>query len=657
MSSLGRGNRLVFASIVLLLAACGDAPPPPAAAPAPPPSKPLATAPAPHADLAAVARPDNLIVLARLAKPDEALSRFGRWTELPIPGAEEVGGILGGESIAKIIDLSKSIDVAIAVSPSGRAVKPLIAFSAGVRSLEDAKSQLGDKFKLVPGDNGALRIVGLGDDHDECALVPASGAATTRLLCADGGGAMEALGPYLTRTVPREPAPSDLHAEIRLAPVRPLVQQFRGFLPGLVGGMMSVQIDGAAEAVEAAVGDVADLSMDLDTVSIDFSLEDAGATGTVSATFGGDGSLLAQLAVAHPERADVPPAAFWHLPIDADIAHFHRGFDAKDIARPKELLGNLLVGALNKGGLPDGDRKAVVDAAMHYLGLFAGPAVYAKGTDASSTARAVASAKTPKSDAERAALEQFAGWSVTQVDDPIAKVAPVAREWVAAMSRPGVVKWMKDKKPLPFLPTLKLVPLPKASLPDGSLHLVATVPRSLWSDDDEFVPSPADRTNRAPPKKAPSPGKPLLLHVFVVPDGAHTWVTYAGDEALGILKARTVLPSAAGAQTLAKRAGLDTVKDGRANAGGFVSARGLLGASPLSMGSSGRPRGRVFEALAATQGQGAVAIPYLLRAQVPEGATKGSLVVTATMPRAAILDIARVTILLAGSESGVFSPR
>ena len=617
-------------------------------------------------DLAAVPRPESLIVFARLSKPSEALGIVGGWTALPMPGAEAAGSLLAGESVGKAIDLTQSIDLAVAVPPSGTSMRPMIAVSAGVRSLEDAKAQLSDKFTLVPGDNGALRIVAKsgGDEDDDrpCALVPSFGRAATRLICADGAGSMQALAPYLARTAPREVTSSDVHAEIRLAPVRPLVQQFRGFLPGLVTGMMNTRMDGAAELIEAAAGDAADLSMDLDTLAIDVAVREPAADATVTATFGATTSLLARLAVAHPERADAPPAAFWHLPVDADIAHYHRGLDSKDVDRPRQLLGNFFVAALEKEGLPDGDRKALADATLHYLNLFSGPIVYGKGIDAPAVARTVAAAHAGKGDdaakaeADRLAIEQLAGWSVTQVDDPIAKVAPIARVWVAAMARPGVTKWM-NKTHATGLPTLKQGAVPKTtSLPDGTLHLVATVPRVVGgAPDDELQPpvaAPGSAKKSGGAKAKPRAlGKPLVVHVFVVPDGAHTWIAYAGDEALVVSKARAVLASAPDAGTLAKRAGLEALRDGRANAAGFVSARGLLSASPLraAMGSQELPKAALFDALRATPGLGAVAIPYSLRAEGAQGGGAGSLVITAKVPRAAIQDVVK-----AGIESGKF---
>src|SRR5439155_18787268 len=127
-----------------------------------------------------------------------------------------LGEIVSGDAVGAIVDLDQPIDFAIEATPRGMSVKPNAAISAAVKSLDAAKSALA-KYKLVPGDNGSLRVEGLGKvpeaDGDEegpsrvCALAPSFGAASTRLVCGDSQAALDALAPYLTRTASRTTFP------------------------------------------------------------------------------------------------------------------------------------------------------------------------------------------------------------------------------------------------------------------------------------------------------------------------------------------------------------------------------------------------------------------------------------------------------------------
>ncbi len=638
--------------------ACGDAPPPPSILPATAPAAAAKPEPAPVADVTAVKRPAGIVVFARLNKPTEVLRIVGGWTQLPMPGAEAMGELLAGDAIGKAVDFSYPIDVAVALPHGSKSMKPMIAVSAGVRSLDDVKRQLAGKFKLAASENGTIRITDKDGDDDSapsrpCSLVPSFGPATTRLICGDRTGAIDALAPYLARTAPRENIQSDAHVEVLLEPVRPLVQQFRGFLPGLAGGAMNLRMDSAGEALEAAVNDLADFATDLDKISFDLSVSDPAAAANITATFGGQSSLLARLALAHPERADVPPAAFWHLPYDADMAYFQRGMDPKELAHPKELLTNILVGALEKDGLPAADRKALTDATMHYLSLFTAPMVYGKGFDLPAASRAFAAVPSEhaggnsagSTEAERVALEQLGGWSVMQVDDPIAKVLPIAREWVAALARPAFAKWMKEKGTP--APAMKQLAVPKtAQLPADSQHFVLTVPRKAGGSSDEDEPQLTGQKNpKAAKAKTAAPLKPFVIHVFVVPDNGHTWLSFSGIEATSIAKARAVLATGPESGTLAKRTDLATIHDERANVGGFLSARGMLGLSPFraTVDAKQAPYDRILKSLQATKGQGGTPLPFALRAQTGQGGG-GSLVMTARAPREAIEDIIKAAV-------------
>ncbi|HEX7665749.1 MAG TPA: hypothetical protein VF407_14585, partial [Polyangiaceae bacterium] len=309
----------------VLVAACGGDAPPPAAAPVATAAKP---APAVAADTSAVPEPADLVVSARLTKPSQVESVVGGWTSLPMPAADDVADIISDLNVGSIIDLDAPIDVAVAVEGHAKRMKPVYAFAVGVKnganpqSLERVKTTSigGGVYKLEAKRSHAANSD--DDDMDDggtlCEIMPAAGPSANRLICGGSEGAVAQLGPYLARTAPRTTYPTDLHVEARLDPLRQTLQQARQFIPMLLGSLSDEMKNQAVrDLADAALGDLVDAALDLDRVKLDVSLKDPAATATMSATFRENKSLIAQVMTAHPERADVPPSTFWHLPADS----------------------------------------------------------------------------------------------------------------------------------------------------------------------------------------------------------------------------------------------------------------------------------------------------------------------------------------------------
>jgi hypothetical protein len=631
------------AGLAACLVSCGGEPPPvPPAAPTAvlktPPASEAAMA-LPPADLTAVPEPEGLVLYARLAKPSEALKVVGGWAGTPMPGAEEIGALLTGEPSGAALDLDQSIDYAVSL----RGTHKRGAMSAAVKSLDAAKAAFA-KYKLVPGENGALRIEGLGKPNDDatnsddgearvCEIAPSYGAAAARLVCGDSDDALHDLAPWLTRTATRATYPADLHVEGRLAPVRPLVEQFRRMLPLFAGSAIGVrrgESPAVDDALRAFVEDVADFTGDAEVVSFDGMIAAPQATATLTTTFRGTSSLLARLAVAHPERAATPPAAFWKLPADTDLAFFHGAVDASDFERARDRAAAILAELLGKDGLTDADRKALRDAAAHTMDLFAMPQVIGKGVDAAAAQSAMAAIGGAKEgaareEAERAAAEKAAGWIAFEVEAPAAKASGALKEWTTAWARPGVAKWAKAHSTDAPAPSIKSAPLPAGLAGVGKdaahLEIVAYRPHHV-----------------AKGEKKPAPGKPMILHAVVVPDGSASWIVFAADESLLVAKVKEILAGAGGQGGIGSR--LASMKDAKMNAGGFLTARGLLDGLPFSWALGGywtSLPSDAFASFAAAPDQGMTAIPFQLTSQPGGGAAPaGTFVATATVPRAAI---------------------
>jgi hypothetical protein len=513
------------------------------------------------------------------------------------------------------------------------APRPLIAVSAAVRSLEEAKGAFSERHKLTPGGNGSLRIEGLGDTDDPrpCDLVPAASGA--RLVCGDGPGAIEALEPWLARTAPRESYPEDLRISLHLSPVRPTVQSFRKMLPGLAQNFLGGGGGAAAigQAIEASVNDIADLTNDLDDVTLDVNLSDPGADAHVVASFGGATSLLARLATqAGP--AEQPPATFWRLPADADVAYFSHGVDAKAIAHARELVAGVFAAALEKHNMPEADRKAVVDPVMRYLDLYAAPIVYAKGLDLAAVDKADAARGGPNGD--QALLQSLAGWSVVGTSETPQNVVKIAKDFAAALARPGVAKWAKDAH-LTKPPTATVAPYKAKDLP-------ADVTRLELTFHEEALPTPppmpaAKGAPKKPPAK-PAPPRARVVNMLIVPDGQRAWIVLSPTVELAAVKARALLPNAPDTGTLAKRSGLDALHDGRGTSGGLVTARGVVTPSPFRyiVGEAKMPHGPLFGGLSSTQSRGGTPMTFFTTGDAKTWNA------TAKVPKESIQDIVKI---------------
>lgn len=657
--------RLLASFSVVALAACGGGAQPPAPAT---PAKASPAAVEPPAELTAVPEPAGLVLVGRVNRTEGILKTLATWTRLPLPGGADMVRSITDESVADAVDLTQPIDGAIALGGSKRDPKPLIAVSVPVRSFEDAKAKLGAKHKLIPGKNGQLLVEGVGramvtegrgrstavedeDDAETCVLSPASSGA--RLVCGERE-AIDALSPYLTRTVPRLTWTSDVHLEVTLAAVREPLSQVRAALPVLARSILGGSSPALASIIDAGVSELVDFVGDTSRMTLDAALTAAGIQTTIKVDYAKTQSFIAKLATGGPQRADVPPPGFWHLPADTDLAVYGKGSDPKLFDHPRELIGNVALEATEASGMPEPERKAVRELVVdRMLGLFTGPMVYAKGYDAAAVDKAFAARNGLKSgdlaatdEADRILSEQVMGWHLLQVSEPITKVGPVLKDWAALWNRPAFAKWAKQQSSSKMVAQMRIVPAPAGVvLPKDAVHLEIVMPRPDLEAANAPTPPPP-RAGQKPvaaklaPKGKSIPRKPLVLHVIAVPDQGGTWVGVGLDGKLLAQKAAVSLSSAPDTATLGKGQSADALRDVKANGAVFATLRGLLVFTALEH-SSRAP----FATLGQLPGKGATPIVLTVTAQPPaEGATGGSAIATFTLPRAAIEDMVRLAI-------------
>ena len=623
LSHMKMRSALPIVSLAVLsasFAACGGQQPAPVSPVPVASAKPSGSAPQVvpglGGDTSAVPEPQNVVLVARVASLAKALRSVHTWSQLPMPKDDAITEMMTTEAVGGLVDLEQPVDLVLAVTPTGSRIKQQMAVSAAIKDFEKAKSAFMEHFKLSLMDGGMLHVDGLGrpssdddDDDDDrapkgsekkkedddedrrhCALAPAYGTPAVRLVCGWTLGGLKALGPYLTRTVPRTPPTTDFTMQLKTAPLKQMIADQKPMLRGLVGTLIGMRgVNRGVSDLAGALGmDLADMALDLDQANLEARLDDAGAKVDVAVKFGGQSAALTKLAMQHPERVDVAPAAFWQLPGDAEFAVFHRGLDKPELDGARDLFANVIGSQLASEGVTDPERANVVDAFKKMTSGAA--AVFAAGLDTAKTRRAFADQRqldrysyyrssTPDAtriEARRAAAEAILGWSVFGIEEGAGKFTSAARDLVAAFNKPKIATALKTKRKDGPLPAMRIGAAPKGA-PKDTLHVEV----DLYPYYVPPPPAPTPKPGATPPKPtdkdkdAAKPPKPLRIHVLVVPDGAsRTWIVVSADEALAAAKANAVLASSPDSDRLAKRAGLEPLRTMKLGAGGFFTQRG-----------------------------------------------------------------------------------
>ncbi len=669
-----RTARAKFAPVVGLAVAagvfgCGGAAPTtqaPAVSSAP--LAPIARSPAP--DLSAVAPPATLVVSGVLSKPSGSLARVRSWANVPLPQSEQATELLLGEAAGALVDLDQPVHFAVSLGPAKSKGGPLgaleggvlVAVSAAVQNIDAARAALSDHYKLVPTQNGALFIEGLakpqkpeadGDDDDDeaadthrsCELAPSYGPAPYRFVCAFGNEkALAELGPWLTRGATRTRSDSDLHVDLQMQPLQEIIAGQGRMLGDLVGGLLasSLPLPSLRELVTSGLHDVADFALDMQTETLDLTLADSAARGTMTLSLPRISSTLARVLASGAERNAPPPDAFWQLPGDAAAALFARGTDDAILAHVRGLLLKIADEELTQDGVAPADRRAV-GASLEKL-LASAPAVVAAGLDADAPAKVAAALSTPADPADPgadaanawAAASQLVGWEIAAIDRPGPELAGAIKNLVAAWNRPGVVGTYRAKLKGVPVPTVRVLAMPKGKTwPKDAAHFAV----------DVAPPKVAAARNGAAGAKARAPLKPLSLHVLVVPDTARTLIAVAADEGLAAAKLATFTAPASETQTLAARAELAPLKTAKVGAAGFFTVRGLfVEAAGLAamFGAAPHDVAEPLEELARLPQKGMT--PWVLTTTATASSAPSTVGFTFEVPRGAIDDLASMAL-------------
>lgn len=639
-----------FAALVVLSwsVACGGAPPSKVVAATPP----VAKASEPPPDVTAVPEPAGLLLVARISKPEAILKTVSSWSHFPLPAGADLLRSIGDDGIADVVDFTKPVDAAIALADSKRMKKPHAAVSVAVRSFDEAKAKLSTRHTLIAGDHGQLFVQDLGrstpDAHDEsdepvnkagAACVLAHAPAGARLVCGERP-ALDALAPYLARTLPRKAWTADIHMEITPAPIREWLEEARSGMPMLGRALLGGTGSATGQIFEAVMTELFDITKDMNRLTVNAELLDSGIEATVAADYGSATSLVARLSTSRPERTEAPPSAFLHLPAETDYASYAESVDPKVFDHVRELFGNATLELAQEAGMPEQERRTLRELLIDRMfPLVTGPMIWGKGYDFAAVERAVGARKAAPPDdlaatleAESRIQEHAFGWHLVRVSEPIAKVGPILKDWSALWHRRAFTKWATPKSTGKMAVQLKIAPPPAgATLPKDTVHLeilVAHADREDWS-----------KKGAKPSKKVRV--KPTAFHVLAVPDQGATWLAIGVDGKQLVQKAAASLSTAPTGATLGTTPSAVALRSVRANGASFFTLRGVLGMAALSASRRDSP----FEKLGALPNKGLAPIIMTYTSKGPSDAAKaGTAFGTLTVSRAVIEDVAKLAL-------------
>lgn len=574
---MGAHAGLAIAALVstcVCLAACAPSQPTAAPiAPAPAHSAPVAvTPPEPAPDLSPVPAPDGLSMTLHLAHPkattDQLAQLLGSSPWVALLGtkldAEELVGLAVGVPVGPLLDLDQPMDFAVSDIDSDDGT-PSVAGSAVLSNPVAAREALSRYFTLETTSPGIVRLLPRDDAPDNAAPRPCmmaqSAASTTRLVCGLDKGSLLHLGPYLTRTMPRVASTSDLRLEIFSYGLHlPRSSEPRVLTPS---GSVVVDAGASDPGAEMIEGLFDKMSGDLASFVVEASTDGATLDLRVTTTFTSAESPVTRALVGQGTPDPQLPPAYAQLPADTSFAMYSRGAARADLAPLKDAL----LASLSQWMTDDGYSPAEIEeqiTPLRQVILTGGPWVVGGGYRVDSARTAldgyVAGHSTSLA-ARTKAWTALQAWVVAEVDEPSQPWIDALRAFAKVEGKKPSGKPRRKHKAQRDHGRFVVVPVPGAlKLPDGTLHL-----------ELRSTPNP-DWLAAQPRKPPPVPALAHTSHLFVVPDGARTWMALAEDPALAAAQVRAALdPTATHASTTTAGGLGATARSG----GGFLTLAAL----------------------------------------------------------------------------------
>jgi hypothetical protein len=532
---------------------------------------------APPANLPAAPAPGEVVLHVRWKQPHATLSTLASYAGLPqsfLDGnmkqllrevvREMLRGKVERDAFAELIDTAAPVDFVIAVDISTDRPKPFIGTSVGLTSLQKALSASKRKAKKLA--DGVWQLEGEEPWGNPCAVLAAVGRAPARVVCGDGTRDLTALGPYLARTLPTMDVPGgDIHAELKL---RGLLDKFGGELATRAKGLPDLaarekigipQFDDALIDAATAIGDeVGPLMRDLDHITADAKLDDAGFSLTAGLGFTGNTSWTVTQLLDGAQLASAAPDLFWRAPKSSATASYGFTADATRLEPVLKTARSMIEGLMTKENVATApDRKALA-ALLRLVG---------SKHVAMSSASGFFDSPTTSGNAFVDLVNGAVGWHLIGVDDDSKAWVAYLNEAVKVYNRPSLQAWMKKEagRDAKYLPTVKVVPAP-ASLGGGSLDVQISVAN---------LEDPMANLGSA------SGTKPTTLtltgHILVMADGKRSWIGFAADrDKLAQLMVNTKGQSP-GADTITALPHLGAFRRDKHAGAAFLTLAGLFG--------------------------------------------------------------------------------
>lgn len=546
--------------------------------------------------------------------------------------------------LSKQVATAAPLDVLIALDPQAgeNPERPLWAFGLGITNAEEARKIAEAKGYLLDGKPGLyrLKLQGL-----HCTLLGQGASGPSRLVCGERERDKDELLPYLRRGgTPSQAQNTDLHVELLVetlmrtyqGPWQRLLQLGRVMVPQRLSSGQPAFDRAVTDATQVLIEQLGAMSRDLQTVTMDLSLQQAGATLALAYRMGGQESWWAQASAESAARPPAqPPASFWALPADVTSASYGTT-DPKYAQRLVQLLWAVVDSFLQQDGLLEADRLAISDLILK-MPKWQGPmtTVFAEGS-----ADTQPETKGAPTDDEVAAVLRGRFYLAAN-EAPDDQSAAWLRALVTAWNRPGLQGYLRKKWKALNLATaplqLRLDPTVKG-LPTGAVAVAATL---NLGDIGRIGASKG-----APP---PKPSKPLTVYLMSATVGGRVWTALGSDKATLVrrINDQAKLPPD---KTLASRPGLEALREPGQVSGGFTTIAGfgtildaaVRAAQRSGTSPKGAPETKLQSAalLSAIPHHGEVPMTYGSRMMQPAPAPGGvSQSFTLRIPRLAIEDM------------------
>ncbi|HEX6765567.1 MAG TPA: hypothetical protein VF103_08825, partial [Polyangiaceae bacterium] len=313
---------------VLFFIGCGGGQTEPKSPPPPAPSALVKEPPPEKADLSPVAAPPELFVVGRLKRAGPIADTLGKWAGLPMDIRKALDHELHGFEAAVAWDAP--IELAVALPANGkRRVRTVV--SVGLSSLGVMMNAVRERG-LSPERLFPEVFAFAAPNGIHCAVGPALGNASARLVCGERSTEVEALFPYMTRGLPNENLGNrDLEVELRAEPIK---RRFSSEISGarLFAGFLLRQLEVDSPRLDRALGDatyaVADELVleveDTDSIKLGGNLDDANRNVSLELAwkFRSQRSWLASSSAELARRQAPPPPSLARLPADASSAGY-----------------------------------------------------------------------------------------------------------------------------------------------------------------------------------------------------------------------------------------------------------------------------------------------------------------------------------------------